>query len=110
MSSSESVEDGNIRTVKSGLEGVNSHDLNRAVECDAESIINYVPTRPEGVAGKAVEIEEMAGLFRAFPDVQFVTEQIVGPCLGSRSYCRCSAARTFFKSKSASSTVTDIAD
>ena len=78
MSGSESVENANIRTVKSGLEGVNSHDLNRAVECDAESIINYVPTRPKGIAGKATEIEEMAGMFRAFPDVQFVTEQILG--------------------------------
>src|SRR5205809_7971406 len=78
MSGSENVENANIRTVKSGLEGVNSHDLNRAVECDAESIINYVPTRPKGIAGKATEIEEMAGMFRAFPDVQFFTEQILG--------------------------------
>src|SRR5436309_3502149 len=64
MSGSESVENANIRTVKSGLEGVNSHDLNRAVECDAESIINYVPTRSKGIAGKATEIEEMAGMFQ----------------------------------------------
>jgi len=78
MTDSENVEDTNVRTVKLGLDGINSHDLNRAVECDAESIINYVPTHPKGIAGKASEIEDMAEMFRAFPDVQFVTEQILG--------------------------------
>jgi predicted ester cyclase len=77
MSDSESAEDANVRKVKSSLEGVNSHDLNRSVECDSESIINYVPTSPRGIAGKAPEIEEMAELFQAFPDVQFVTDQIM---------------------------------
>ena len=60
------------------LDGLNSHDLSRAVEFEAESIVNYDSNRPQGVAGKAVELEETASLFTAFPDIQFITHEIFG--------------------------------
>jgi predicted ester cyclase len=64
--------------VKSEIDGVNSHNVNQAVEFDAESIVDFDPGHPQGVVGKAVEVQGMIALFAAFPDIQFLTEQILG--------------------------------
>ena len=72
------VEDENLRIVKASIDAFNAHDVNRAIECDSESIMVYSPQHPKGTKGRDSMITEMTADFVAIPDIRFNIEQIFG--------------------------------
>ena len=78
MNKRETIEEENLRIVKSAIEGHNAHDIGRALECEGESVIHYSPIHPKGRQGRESAISAMKDDFMAFPDIQFTIDQIIG--------------------------------
>jgi predicted ester cyclase len=64
--------------VKSAIEAYNAHDIGRAIDCEAESVIHYSPISPKGLQGQESARSSIKTDFLAFPDIQFKVDWIIG--------------------------------
>ena len=78
MSKHDGTEEENLRIVKSAIEAHNAHDVGRAIDYEAQSIIHYSPVHPKGLLGRESAISSLKADFLAFPDIQFKVDQIIG--------------------------------
>src|SRR6267143_2012412 len=78
MSKTDRTVEENLKIVKSAIEAYNAHDVGRAIDSDAKSIIHYSPIHPKGLLGQESAISSIKADFLAFPDIQFKVDQIIG--------------------------------
>ena len=61
----------NIRIVNETLDAFNSHEMSGFVEHMAESIVDYMPGRPEPLRGPKAIREDNSSFLTIFPDAHF---------------------------------------
>ncbi len=78
MSEDRTAREENLRIVRSSIDAYNSHDVNQAIEYEAESVVIYSPDHLTGITGREAAINSVTADFVACPDIHLKIEQIIG--------------------------------
>ena len=78
MASSGTAIDENVRVVKSAIDALNAHDLNRFRELHSENFMIYTPANSNGARGEEAISEDVGRDLVACPDLQFKLDRILG--------------------------------
>ncbi len=70
--------DENVRIVKSAIDALNAHDLNRFRELHSENFTLYTPASINGAKGEEAISEDVGRDLVACPDLQFKLDRILG--------------------------------
>ncbi len=67
----------NLSIVKSAIDAYNAHDVNRALEHEGESIVQYSPNSLVAEVGRDLSRQSKVNDFTAFPDIQLKADRIL---------------------------------